>query len=287
MIHATKKQRSGDGCSVSAAFHHGGIASPSVDSLQKSNMVLNGIVRLNVGGKIYMTMYRTLTNHQGSKLEAFFTQFFSQISRSLPVNLVSEGIVNTTGNSDAMYPTVFIDRDGDRFSHILNYLRDGDSAIPEDASIRRDLVHEARFYGLSHLENKLRSLVDVDCCGMQTPKATIKCDSSQNSFVGMNVEGLPTIIEPSPAPVLAQCNTCSKPLGRMTSITNVSALGNNYEDTQSYVNSQHSADEDIFSSQKSLLHMFDNDNIEESGVFFQTTPLSQMGKAEFCTTVEF
>lgn len=47
---------------------------------------------------------------------------------------------------------LFIDRDGQIFGHILNYLRDGDQwTLPLDDSIRNGLVREAEFYKLDGL----------------------------------------------------------------------------------------------------------------------------------------
>ena len=40
----------------------------------------------------------------------------------------------------------FIDRDGTHFRYILNYLRTGQLVVPEDESVRRELLAEAEFY---------------------------------------------------------------------------------------------------------------------------------------------
>jgi len=49
----------------------------------------------------------------------------------------------------------FIDRDGTHFPFILNFLRDGGVDLPDDDLTKRQLVQEARFYGLPELERQL------------------------------------------------------------------------------------------------------------------------------------
>ena len=52
--------------------------------------------------------------------------------------------------------SVFIDRDGEHFKIILNYLRDG--KIPDGIRDRPALAAEAAYYGLEHLMCNLREL---------------------------------------------------------------------------------------------------------------------------------
>ena len=49
----------------------------------------------------------------------------------------------------------FIDRDGTHFQFILNFLRDGGVDLHVDDLTKRQLVQEARFYGLPKLERQL------------------------------------------------------------------------------------------------------------------------------------
>ena len=53
------------------------------------------------------------------------------------------GRFDTKANEDGSY---FIDRDGTHFRYILNYLRTGQLVVPEDNTVRRELLTEAEFY---------------------------------------------------------------------------------------------------------------------------------------------
>ncbi|EFA79308.1 hypothetical protein PPL_07726 [Heterostelium album PN500] len=80
------------------------------------------IITLNVGGKEFQTSKSTLTKVAGS--------FFD--------NLISGKVEAGKSNS------FFIDRDGEHFRYILNYLRDGDCLYPE--SIAYEVEKELKFY---------------------------------------------------------------------------------------------------------------------------------------------
>lgn len=49
----------------------------------------------------------------------------------------------------------FIDRDGNRFRHILNYLRSGNCILGTDRRLCEELIEEAQYYGLQQLEENL------------------------------------------------------------------------------------------------------------------------------------
>ncbi|KAM1276489.1 hypothetical protein ACFX13_029698 [Malus domestica] len=88
----------------------------------------SSLVHLNVGGKKFSTTVDTLTQRQpDSMLAAMFSGR------------------HTLRQDKKGY--VFIDRDGEHFRHILNWLRDGE--IPKlEASQYAELVKEARYYQL-------------------------------------------------------------------------------------------------------------------------------------------
>lgn len=95
------------------------------------------IVKLNVGGHHFTTSLQTLTKDPNSKLAAMFA---------------GEHINNGT---------FIIDRDGTHFRYILNYLRDGDASLPEEASAQKQLEAEAEFYEVNGLLMKLSIMSEI------------------------------------------------------------------------------------------------------------------------------
>lgn len=89
------------------------------------------IVTLNIGGKKYTTTIATLSKNPHSMLGAMFSGRFAL----------------TTDHKNHY----FIDRDGKHFRRILNFLRDGFIAVPEDECTRVELLIEAQYYQLSGL----------------------------------------------------------------------------------------------------------------------------------------
>ena len=47
------------------------------------------------------------------------------------------------------YNRIFIDRDGQYFAYILDYLRDGELFLPDDAAIKEMIYKELKFYGIN------------------------------------------------------------------------------------------------------------------------------------------
>ncbi|CAF4149393.1 unnamed protein product [Rotaria sp. Silwood2] len=101
-------------------------------------MASNKVI-LNVGGEKYTTSIDTLTaREQGT----FFTDLFArqwQLER------------------DPKDDSIFIDRNGKLFAHILEYLRTGviSNSVKSDESLRQSLVIESDFYRLPKLQNLL------------------------------------------------------------------------------------------------------------------------------------
>merc|ERR1719193_1483241 len=85
-------------------------------------------IKLNIGGKRFETTLQTIRACAGSMLAAMFS-----------------GNFNMEPGEDGAY---FIDRDGEMFVPLLNYLRTGLFAVPEDEILRDNLYNEADFYGL-------------------------------------------------------------------------------------------------------------------------------------------
>ena|SRR3990167_4660226 len=89
----------------------------------------NGLVKLNVGGKRFITRYATLTRN--GLQENFFIPL---LSGRFPVEKDEKGYI-------------FIDRNGAYFEPVLDYLRSGELHCPQKLSYKR-LIQEAYFYGV-------------------------------------------------------------------------------------------------------------------------------------------
>merc|ERR1712150_13778 len=97
-------------------------------------------IDLNVGGSRFSTTRQTLTSCGGSILEGMFSGRHTIVTQE-----------------DGSY---FIDRDGQHFSYILNFLRDRNpKSLPKDVAVRQQLRVECGFYGLPPL---LQALVSTD-----------------------------------------------------------------------------------------------------------------------------
>jgi len=87
------------------------------------------VVKVNVGGTIYMTQLGTLRAHPGSILATMFTPPY--------------GV-----HQDARDGSFFLDRNGSCFGAILDYLRTGTLVVPRDPTEYVVLRREVHFYGL-------------------------------------------------------------------------------------------------------------------------------------------
>ncbi|CBZ51922.1 hypothetical protein NCLIV_017140 [Neospora caninum Liverpool] len=100
-------------------------------------------VALNVGGKIHETTVETLL----SVPDSYFTALLS-----------SEWRDSSPGGSrgHGEHTAIFVDRNGDRFTYVLDFLRDGVLLCPKEKSLLQGLRLEAKFFALEPL------LVEVD-----------------------------------------------------------------------------------------------------------------------------
>eukprot|EP00741_Cyanophora_paradoxa_P006064 tig00000981_g5882.t1 len=99
--------------------------------------VFPSVVRLNVGGIKYTTALSTLLSKPDSMLCTMFS-----------------GRFEVTKDPEGLY---FIDRDGTYFRHILNYLRDGVTELPEDRIAQREIMREAEYFQLQELVQYIKS----------------------------------------------------------------------------------------------------------------------------------
>uniref|UniRef100_A0A1I7ZNI8 BTB domain-containing protein n=1 Tax=Steinernema glaseri TaxID=37863 RepID=A0A1I7ZNI8_9BILA len=105
---------------------------------------VNGVIELNVGGRNFTTQYQTLL----SVPSRFFSNMISLDQRSGRV------IINKDYITEDRAGKIFINRDGDLFKYILQYMRDGKRCVlPTDAVTLRQLHREAEFYGIDPLQN--------------------------------------------------------------------------------------------------------------------------------------
>ena len=88
---------------------------------------LKGFVGLNIGGRVFLTSRATLARDSDSMLARMF----------------DENLPPSCQDKDGNY---VIDRDGDTFRYILNYLRDGCCVFPISHHTRAELLREADYY---------------------------------------------------------------------------------------------------------------------------------------------
>eukprot|EP00931_Biecheleriopsis_adriatica_P064623 TRINITY_DN39374_c0_g1_i1.p1 TRINITY_DN39374_c0_g1~~TRINITY_DN39374_c0_g1_i1.p1 ORF type:complete len:319 (+),score=45.62 TRINITY_DN39374_c0_g1_i1:73-1029(+) len=96
---------------------------------------LTEVVDLNVGGCRYTTTLSTLCKYPGSKLAELF-----------------QGDAQRSRDSDG---SICIDRQGEHFGHILNFLRDGWIPLRLTRAERICLLQESKYYGLMELHEAL------------------------------------------------------------------------------------------------------------------------------------
>ena len=94
-------------------------------------------VVLNVGGTRYYTSVQTLRNKAGTFFDAYFSGRYA-------MDRMADG-------------SIFIDRDGACFGHVLDYLRDGRVSVAEEGaeasvSLLRTLKREFGFYCIELVE---------------------------------------------------------------------------------------------------------------------------------------
>ena len=94
-------------------------------------------VELNVGGKLYSTTVSTLTRLHNNLIEKMFT-----------------GQTPITKDANGRY---FIDRDGEIFAHILNFLRTRSLTLQDSFNDMDSLMREAEFYQINDLKRLIQS----------------------------------------------------------------------------------------------------------------------------------
>jgi hypothetical protein len=109
--------------------------------LETSAMSPKQKVKLNVGGIYFETTIETLTKYSEGRISYFKSLFSRQWQLE----------------KDPKDDSIFIDRDGDLFGYILQYLRTGKLAVDSLCDLlRRDLINEVQFYNLDNLVDLLQ-----------------------------------------------------------------------------------------------------------------------------------
>jgi len=119
----------------------------SRDQLGPSGGVRQRVI-VNVGGRVFTSTRATLCRYEDSALVK---------------------LVNGEPEEDGSY---FLDRNGENFGHILDFLRDGPEKwlAPTEPSVLRDVCHEAEHLELMLLARLAHQVADLHNSGSRRPR---------------------------------------------------------------------------------------------------------------------
>uniref|UniRef100_A0A336L2T4 CSON003396 protein n=1 Tax=Culicoides sonorensis TaxID=179676 RepID=A0A336L2T4_CULSO len=100
---------------------------------------MNAPVHIDVGGTIYTSSLETLTKYADSKLAKLF-------SGGIPIVL------------DSLKQHYFIDRDGESFKHILNFMRNSKLLVPDNFTELDLLLEEAKYFDIVPMVKQIEKL---------------------------------------------------------------------------------------------------------------------------------
>eukprot|EP00638_Chattonella_subsalsa_P016585 CAMPEP_0117829672 /NCGR_PEP_ID=MMETSP0949-20121206/8005_1 /TAXON_ID=44440 /ORGANISM="Chattonella subsalsa, Strain CCMP2191" /LENGTH=178 /DNA_ID=CAMNT_0005670467 /DNA_START=55 /DNA_END=591 /DNA_ORIENTATION=+ len=106
----------------------------SEESSNQSNIDKQSILKLNVGGTRFLTSRSTIEKIPESMLARMFS------------------IESPYSNPTDEEGYVFIDRDGNRFNHVLNFLRSGNVPNFDDKWRYEEILEEADFFAIQELK---------------------------------------------------------------------------------------------------------------------------------------
>mmetsp|Transcript_35895 Transcript_35895/g.58025 ORF Transcript_35895/g.58025 Transcript_35895/m.58025 type:complete len:241 (+) Transcript_35895:103-825(+) len=123
--------------------------------METTTRELDAIIRLNVGGRVFMSWKSTLTKYPNS-------YFWSMLSGRHKQALTNEG-------------EYFIDRSGELFPVVLNFLRTSEVHIPHTTS-KHSVQNEARYFGLydqmfgdENVQHELESVIATTLVKLLVP----------------------------------------------------------------------------------------------------------------------
>ena len=124
---------------------------------------MDDIIKLNVGGQLFVTTRGTLCACSGSMLAIKFDKDtkFAQPTTCTTIMSSSDAVDGDrddgNGDTEAAAAAVFIDRDPDTFKYILNYLRGRCNVdmfgLPSSSSMLQQLRADADYFGLNELKS--------------------------------------------------------------------------------------------------------------------------------------
>lgn len=127
------------------------------------------VVELNVGGVLHTTSLDTLAKVDGSLLAEWFT------GGEQNCQLLRDG-----------QNRLFVDRDGQLFRFVLEYLRTGLPVYPESKYDRMRLATEAEFYRLPGLQSALTTAVTNGNCSCEDSAGL---SQSRSGFITLGYQG--------------------------------------------------------------------------------------------------
>ncbi|KAG5190496.1 BTB/POZ protein [Tribonema minus] len=120
--------------------------------------------QLNVGGRRFCTSIETIQGHGNSMLAAMF----------------SNPLYKKTEDAQGF---VFIDRDGDRFPHVLNFLRCGSLPSFDEAWRYEAIMEEADFFAVEELKQLCAARVEESAQAKEKEEERAKSMSCRVTIV--------------------------------------------------------------------------------------------------------
>ncbi|SCM26802.1 conserved Plasmodium protein, unknown function [Plasmodium chabaudi chabaudi] len=112
-----------------------------MDKLNKEH-----IISINVGGKIYMTTLNLISRYKNSRLYEIVQEKLNNISDL---------------SNDYKKREIFIDRNGNRFEYILDFLRDGVLICENDITVLTRILIEAIYFKLFSLMKIIKKKINL------------------------------------------------------------------------------------------------------------------------------